>query len=278
MPTPLVTRFTSYENAIALALGGPWDGTYTPGPFDHGDILNGSRLEEEKIDITSFDFSLTNNPLRKPVDSALEGVLHLDVLEVDANNLGAAPDQIFSGDFSQIDPKGKEWKATFRAFGQFFTRQFPRFYFQRICNVPLYSAKCGVLKANFLTDGTLYAVATDGSYIDIAPIGGHPDPAAKATDYFAIGFFETGTGANFERRGITHSATVSSKLRLWFAKPLRKAVLNQTVNIYPGCNGSIPTCTSVFNNLINNRSFPYIPDKNPSANIGQVQTATGGKK
>ena len=279
LPTPQYWYFTSYENSLVLGGGTGYPGTYVPGPFDFGDITQGTRLDEEKLEITSFDFSSTANPLRKLLEFSLEGTLSVDVLQVDVNNLAAAPTVIFSGDAGVLEPKGKEWKVPFLAFGQFFKRQFPRMYFQRICNVPLYSAKCGVVKASFLTDGTLYAIAVDGSYIDIAQIGGHPDPASKPTNYFAIGHFETGTGSNYEARTITQSQTISGKLRLWFAKPLKKAVVgSQVVNIYPGCNGTIETCIGVYNNQANHRGFPYMPDRDPTTRAGRVQTATGGKK
>jgi hypothetical protein len=278
MPTPLVSRFTSYENSLTLAASSAFDGNYAPGPFDHGAVETGIALDEEKIDIDSFDFSSTANPLHKMLDYSLEGVLHLDVLVVDVNNLAAAPTVFFSGDVAALAPNGKDWKATFRAFGQFFQRQYPRFYFQAICNVPLYSPKCSLSRASFLTDGTLFAFASDGSYIDIAQITGHPDPAAKPAHYFAIGSFQTGTGYNFETRMVLESTIVSGKLRLFFAKPLRKAVVNQVVNIYPGCDGSVASCRDKFNNLINMRAHPYIPYKNPTADIGNVNVASGGKK
>lgn len=278
MPTPLVTRFTSYEQSITINQGGAWDGVYAPGPFEHGKITQGVKLEEEKCDVSSFDFSMTNNPLRKCLEFSLEGKLRVDVLEVDFNHLEVAPEVIFSGEYATLDPKGKEWKATFRAFGEYFQRQFSRCYYQRICNVHVYSPKCGVNKAAFLSDGTLYSIAGDGSYFDVAPIAGHADPSTRAADYFAGGQIETGAGANFERRSITHSVAVGGRVRLYVRKPLLKAVLTQVVNIYPGCNGAVETCAGVFNNLPNFRGFPYIPDKDPTKQVGQVDTATTGKK
>jgi hypothetical protein len=235
-------------------------------------------LDEEKIEITSFDFSSTANPLRKMLEYSLEGILHLDIYEGDKNSPGSDPALIFSGDAAALVPNGKDWKATFRAFGQFFSRQFPRFNFQAVCAVPLFSPKCGLDPADFLTDGTLFVFAIDGSYIDIAQIGGHPDPAAKPAHYFMPGRFETGTGSNYEQRMVTDSTIVGGKLRLFFAKPLLKSVLNQVVNIYPGCDGSVDSCLNKFNNLINGRFHPYIPYKNPMADIGNVDVASGGKK
>jgi hypothetical protein len=271
--------FTSYENNLVLA-GTAFDGNYVPGPFDHGDVTAGTDMEEEKLEITSFDFSSTANPLRRLLEFSLEGILRVDVLEVDVNNLAAAPTVVFSGDSSGLDPTGKEWTATFLAFGQFFRRQFPRYYVQRICNVPVYSPKCGLNRATFLTDGTLYAIAVDGSYIDIAAIVAHTDPATKPAHWFdgPPGYFETGAGVNYEQRTITQASVVSGKLRLFFSKPLRKAVLNQVVNMYPGCNGTIGMCISRFNNQVNHRGMAWIPDKDPTTNADRVDIATGGKK
>jgi hypothetical protein len=275
MPTPLVWRYTSYENTVSVSVG-PYAGDYYPAPFSHGKITRGVKLDEEKIELSSFDFSLTANPLRKILEFSLEGVLHLDVIELtDVTNPAALQYLRFSGDAAApFSPKGKEWKATFRTFGQFFQHQFPRFYFQRICNVPVYSPKCGVLKANFLTATTLIAFDNaSGTYIDASP-----NPTSKPAGYFNLGHFETGTGTDLESRTIKSTQVIGTNLRLFFSKPLRKAVLNQQVRMYPGCNGSSDMCLSRFNNLANFRGFPFIPDKNPSQNVADTNPGPGGKK
>jgi hypothetical protein len=61
---------------------------------------------------------------------------------------------------------------------------------------------------------------------------------------------------------------------------LRKAVVSQAANFYPGWNGSIDTLAAFFGDaaVLNLRAFPVVPLKNPSANIGEVAQASGGKK
>jgi uncharacterized phage protein (TIGR02218 family) len=267
MPTPLYSSFTSYENAIVYA-----GTTFAPAPFSHGSLKTGLKLDQEKIDITSFDF--TGNPLRKIIDSALEGKLFLDIYDVNpANADDGSAKVIATGEVIGLDPTGKDWKATVLAFGHFLD-SFPNFYRQKVCNVVVYSPKCGVDKTLFKSTSTIAALssAAGNTYVDAATL-------TQADDYFSDGFLETGSGSYFERRAILNSdAIVGGGQRLYLNRPLLKAALGQPINLYPGCNGSVERCRDFFNNLVNFRGFPFIPDKNPSANVGQIQQATGGKK
>jgi hypothetical protein len=42
---------------------------------------------------------------------------------------------------------------------------------------------------------------------------------------------------------------------------------NNTVMVYPGCDGRIETCRDKFDNLIHFLGFPFIPDENPATRI-----------
>ena len=284
LPEPQIQYFTSYEDSLY------WDGsTWTPAPFSHDVIKSGIKFEREECEITSWGGDFPGNPLGGLFPYTLEGPLFLDIVEINAISPGEGsiiggqipiteiPDPgyariLFSGIVTKPDMTGKDWKATARWFGNFFDRNVPRFYFQKTCNVAVYSAKCGVNRADFQVIGTF--LGAPGTQT-VVPITGGTD---KAANYFAEGFCETGSGANFERRAILYSQVVSGHLEITIDKHFRYAISSQTVYLFPGCNLSLDMCIGRFNNQINMRGHPFIPINNPSANIGVVANVTGGKK
>jgi hypothetical protein len=135
------------------------------------------------------------------------------------------------------------------------------------------------MKEDFKSVGTI--VAKTENTVDLAPVHRQPDPTEKPTDYFASGgWLEGGTGETFESRPIRHSEVTfpDGHLRLTIDRALELSDVGDQLRFWPGCNGAVETCIGVFDNLLNHRGHPYIPVKNPSANIGEVQQSTGGKK
>ncbi len=273
--------YTSYEKALV------YNGqTYPPGPFEHKTVTADLKLGD-KLDFVTWDFSEISgvaaaNPVRKIVDGTLEGILWMDVFDVNALNPddGTAFNEI-SGEVVGMDTTGKEWKGSLDPFGRFLDGDAPHFYWQKVCNVPLFSPHCAfgrpTMREDFKSLGTIAAKTVNT--VDLDPVSGHPDPTAKDTDYFASGgWLEGGTGLTFERRTVTHSETISGKLRLSFGRALLWQNIGDQLSFWPGCNGAVDTCRLVFDNLLNFRGHPYRPIKNPSADIGAVQQSSGGKK
>lgn len=271
LPQPQTRRYTSYEDTRTYA-----GEIYAPAPFQFGAEKTGLKLDKEQLQLQTWDFP--GNPLRKILDDTLEAKLWCEVIDINAlaPNDGSAF-SVIGGEVKDFSADGKEWTAVIDPFGGFFDLPFPRFYFQKVCNVPVYSQKCGVDREDFRSRGALVGNDNDVT-IDLAPISGQPNPTTHVADYFANGFIETGTGANFQRRPIKRSSTLNGKLRLVIVRPLRNAVAQQQVNVWPGNDGSIEMCHARFNNAINHRGHPYIPIRNPSSNFADVQQSAGGKK
>jgi uncharacterized phage protein (TIGR02218 family) len=267
LPIYVVQYFTSYENSVE------WDGqTWTPAPFSHGSIKSSYKLDREEVELTSWGGNFPTNPLAKFFPYTLEGDLFLDIVRVNA----ADPDDgsaqiIFAGVISKPDFTGKNWKATARWLGNLLERNVPRFYFQKVCNVAVYSAKCGVNPADFETVAPIEAI--DETVIDITTA------EEFEADWFAGGFCKTDDDdPNFESRAILHSETIHTGQRLTLDRIFRTSIVGTQLHCFPGCNGSIEMCAARFDNVVNFRGHPYIPIKNPSANIGELNTAAGGKK
>jgi hypothetical protein len=102
---------------------------------------------------------------------------------------------------------------------------------------------------------------------------------AKAADYFAGGWLETGANNTLEKRGILHSEpTAPNKVTLHIDRPLLKALNAAAVSLFPGYDGSIDECDTKFSNRINFGGHPYIPNVNPAVKAMQPKNVQGGKK
>ncbi len=124
--------------------------------------------------------------------------------------------------------------------------------FQRQCPHVLYGTKCGVSKATYLTETALTAVSNTTLT--------SPAFDALADNYLSGGMIEFDLpSGNVERRFITSHIGANIVISL----PSSDIGVGVTVRAYPGCDHTISTCHSKFNNHSNFGGFPYIPQKNP---------------
>lgn len=263
-------RYTSYENNIQIATG-TYAGTYVTAPFSFDTLKSGLKLDKEELEFQSFKF--TGNPLNKLWPFGLDGILTIDVVEVVATAPRSNTAVLrFHGDVVSVD---SQYKAKAIAFGNFFDRKVPRFLLSVSDNYVQFSDPTHLSASAFKITGTIPTVDHTQQTITISNATAH----AKATDYFSGGWLETGTGSNKEKRGILHSAPASGTLvTLHIDRPLLKAVNGQSIDLYPGYDGSIDQCDTKFNNRINFGGHPYVPNVNPFVKAMKPKAVQGGKK
>ena len=278
MAVPTYYRFTSYESMFVTNTGE----TFLPAPFSHGSLKLSAKLDQETIQLESFNF--LGNPLRLFIPFALEAKLILDILEANAFNLATPPRLIFTGRVSEVDTSGNDWKAICQAFGGVLERPFPNFFVQKVCNYVVYTPapKCGVLKSNFaVVDVAISAIADNGITISInnAPANtAETAAAAVGQQYFGLGLLESGSGATFEQRSILNSVPIAGGVQLTINAPLNFSGIGLPVTIYPGCDGAHDTCLNRFNNLSRFGGHAYVPDANPTIKAMSAKMVNPGKK
>ena len=264
-------RYTSYENTITIP-SGIYQGTYVPAPFSFDTLTVGLRMDEEKLELKSFKFN--GNPLNKMWPFGLDGILTLEIVEVNAvSPASSTAKSRFYGDVWSVD---SEYKATAIPFGNLFDRKFPRFLLSVSDNYTQFSGPTKLAPSAFRITATIHGVVNHTSQtLLVTSVLGHAKPA----EYFAGGWLETGTGINKEKRGILHSAVAAGNdVTLTIDRPLLKAATNQALDLYPGYDGSIDQCDSKFNNRINFGGHPYIPNVNPGVKAIKPKETQGGKK
>jgi uncharacterized phage protein (TIGR02218 family) len=126
----------------------------------------------------------------------------------------------------------------------------PRDVYQPGCLNTVYDAACGRSRSAFTVTGA----ATVGSS-QARTVFGHA--LSQAPGWFDLGVVTFASGAN---AGIARTVKQHTSAQLKVLQPLPFAVeAGDTFTVYPGCDKTVATCTSKFNNLPRFRGHPYIP-------------------
>ncbi len=127
------------------------------------------------------------------------------------------------------------------------SRQIPRHGYQPTCNHALYDANCTVNPASFDSTGTVSTISGNIITASLTP--------SQAAPYFKTGILEFGA---YKTMIIDHSG---SNLKLLTVPP--GLIVTSPITCYAGCDRLHDTCKTKFNNIINFRGFPWVPNRNP---------------
>ena len=241
--------------------------TFTPGPYEHGDIERTTELTDA-TELTSWgDFP--GNPLAKFLPFSLEANLRLTIAEVNV----AAPydgtmENIFDGVVKAPRMVGNDWKATVDL-GGIIDGKFPRKQVQRTDNYMPFTPPSQIDEVDFLEGATITALSGFNANVS-GPAG--------VEDYYAGGMLFTGAGANQESRSILSSTPIAGGQSLTLDRPLLIAAIGAAATMFRGYNGSYAECVSKFDNGINFGGYPAMSTTGPQIKAAETAQAGGGKK
>lgn len=128
------------------------------------------------------------------------------------------------------------------------SRALPRFGYQGLCNHVLYDGRCKVVETLFRFDGTVSAVS--GSTLTV------PGLNAEVDGYYTGGFIFF-PSINDYRLILTHVGD-DITLLLPFPEDANGAI----VQVFAGCDHTLPVCKDTFDNVENYGGFAFVPGKN----------------
>lgn len=132
-------------------------------------------------------------------------------------------------------------------------RAFPRFTYQSLCNHTVYDTGCKVDSGVFTYSANVTAVVNDQITV--------PGLTAKGAGWAIAGYVTDQQNRDF-RLVIAQSGDVL-KLLLPFSAEI--VTVGTSVDVVAGCDHTIATCKTKFNNVINYGGFQFVPTKNPFA-------------
>lgn len=149
----------------------------------------------------------------------------------------------------------------------------PRRTYQGLCNHVLYDSRCQVVEGSFRYVNTVSAVSANGRTLTVPGLD-----AAKGVGFATAGFVTIPSISEF-RLILSHSATDQIEILL----PFVNSPLGVSVEVLAGCDHTIATCKTKFNNVINFGGFAFVPLKNvftagvtPGASGAFGSTSSGG--
>ena len=190
---------------------------------------------------------------------------------------GGSPEvaQIYSGTISNCAVnKNNEGLLNARSNAAQLERKCLRQTCRASCNFIVFGNRCAVNSTDFQIQGTVAAISSDGLTIDVA--GGTNAFAFTGLQLSAqyssdAGFLLGGTverAGGLERRMIRGWTDLGgNQARLTLLLPFSSLNLGGVVTVLAGCDQSLETCISRFDNSERYGGFRYIPTKNPF-NIG----------
>lgn len=120
------------------------------------------------------------------------------------------------------------------------------------CRADLGDARCTVDIEALKTGATVTSVPSQYTFVDSS--------LALADDAVALGVVKWLTGANaglaFEIKG---NVAATDRVTTFMPAPFVIQV-GDTCDLYPGCNKSLSTCRDTYNNVVNFRGEPFIPN------------------
>jgi uncharacterized phage protein (TIGR02218 family) len=167
------------------------------------------------------------------------------------SSLGAI--NMFQGRISDINIGRTEVRMQVKSELELLNTMMPRDFYQSSCLNSLFDNGCTLSKSNFAYGGT----------IGVANLLQMTTNIANAAGFFDLGTVLFNSGPNLGTRRSIRSYSGGVFI---FSLPLTVAPLAGSSFIaYPGCDKLKTTCESKFNNVINFRGYPFIPDPEVAA-------------
>lgn len=228
--------------------------TWNPATITRGTTQYDSQLEVNQL---AVQFSRVTTPLTEFVSQNPLDVLWIEVLRLFRDDSPLEAGVVFIGQINSVAIQGVGMQLRCVGFEQFLKLSIPIYRYQPQCNWTLFDLdnesynRCSLNKNNYIYQSTVN-VSSDG--LTLTRTGGDAWPGSS---FFALGHIEWD---NHSRMVVAQTSTTAVTLRY-----LIPGLTNgETIDLYPGCDGSIETCRDKFSNVNNFGGHPYIPEDNPA--------------
>ena len=268
----VVIRWTGHDQPIT------WAGnTFAKGPA----IDRNSISEKVGVEVATLDMTITARP-----EDLINGAPIIPFIKyhgLDGASIklerAYAPDWSspitgtvirFAGKVTSIKSvKGAQAKVTVSSWLVLLNTSSPRNLFQGGCLRTLYDANCGLSPSNFSQAGT---VSSGGS----GQTGSFGSGVTNTSGYFAQGRVVFTSGANAGQSRTIKSFDGAGNFVL--VKPLPvPCAAGDAFTVYAGCDLSMATCASKFNNLGRFKGTPFVPVPTTALGAASTTTTSSGK-
>ncbi len=262
-------RYTSFLDPVTM--GGV---TYAPYPITYKSLKRSAKIEETTCTVeTILDPA---GPFEIYAAGASELPLQVTISKTTLPEPMPSPVVIFAGELTDVQLTGRTIEATVSNFVTAFARRLTRPSVQPRCNWSLFDPDtCALSKSAYQPLATISGLPRPSSaFVTISGLG----IGAAMTGYYAQGVLQLSDSDGAQIRLITYDSSVDANTRnLLLDRPLN-TVVGAVVKLLPGCDRSMATCQTKFNNYKNFGGHPFVPARNLSMNVTTTATEGGAKK
>ena len=243
--------FTSADAEVVYpATGGA---TYEPA------FLKRGRTEfhvDLKISKMNIDVERLNSAFADYLNEPMPEMIWVEVSKLFLDQDPLEKRVLFIGQVAKTKYNGLSGKIECVGFEKFLRMRVPTMRYQPSCNLKLYGDQCGVALTSFGgTVSSLDSISASGLSLTDTAFG------AETDGYWQLGYVQWG---NFKRTITAHSGNT---IGIQFYIP--GLIAAEDIYLAPGCNKSMDTCRTKYNNLNNEDldrflGFPYLPLDNPA--------------
>ena len=246
-----IWTYTSADQ-ISIYDAGEGPEVYTPQTIGRDESEIRSELAKANLTVT---LPVDNELAIKLIGSILENSVTLSIFETDDFTTNV----VWKGRLASVKPDASSVKLVFESVLTSFRRYGLRMKYQRSCPHVLYGRGCNLDKADFAVSATVVSFSDNLVVVETADTWNPP--------YFIAGMLETASGLMrfIVGQGNPGGSIPNIHFTLTLFRPIPGMTNGDPITIYPGCDRSKETCDTVFDNLVNNGSFPFIPLINPFA-------------
>ncbi|MFA5753983.1 MAG: DUF2163 domain-containing protein [Patescibacteria group bacterium] len=223
--------------------------TYTPATISRGSLENNSTLD---VSVMRVQFAPIAVPILQYIAINPIDIIWIEISRLFRDQSPLEKSVIFIGQIKSVSFKGVNAEAECVSFEHFLRMPVPVYRYSISCNHKVFDALCGLTAASYQISAS---VTLDETQTQLT---------ASAFDALADGYFIGGL-AQFEGESRVIIAHTGSVITL--AYKFNNLESSDTVDVYPGCDGTPTTCRDKFDNITHYFGFPFIPDENPALRV-----------
>jgi uncharacterized phage protein (TIGR02218 family) len=208
-------------------------------------------LSASEVNVT---FDKANPAISKYVAQAPVTLAWIKIMKLFRDQSPIETQLVFLGQILAVSVKGPQAQATCKGIEYLLQNPALKDWYQPECNHTVFSAGCGLDANTYKISPTITLDATE-TILTAAAFG------AEADGYWTMGKVTFGDDVRYITAHSGNSITLMNK----FAD----LETSDTVEVTPGCDGSVDTCKDKYDNLINFLGFPFVPIDNPAMWIGK---------
>lgn len=171
------------------------------------------------------------------------------ILRVNYSDLSQGHEVLRAGTLGNVNTGRARFTVELRGLSQALAQTVGRIY-APACDADLGDARCAVTLASYTVTGSATSVASQSGFTDAT--------RAEATGYFDHGLLTWTGGANAGHAMEVKTFTAGGAFVLQQSLPNPIAV-GDAYSVYAGCDKTLATCKTKFNNVVNFRGHPHVP-------------------